>query len=143
MRSGITKRFCRQTSQEVCPWNVKFAQELAEGSAFAARAMFVDAGSRNGTRALSREILMMEPTEYAVAFKGSAINRAKSWMLERNACVVLGMRWCVSTRRGRWGSSGADRVELSHSEHRQRSRTRYTKTWRKIWRCFAGAGGAD
>jgi len=33
---------------------------------------------------------MMEPADYAVAFKGSAIKRAKLWMLKRNACVVLG-----------------------------------------------------
>ena len=33
---------------------------------------------------------MMEPADYAAAFKGSAIKRAKLWMLKRNACVVLG-----------------------------------------------------
>ena len=52
--------------------------------------MFLSAGSREGTRALAREILMMEPADYAAAFKGSAIKRAKLWMLQRNACVVLG-----------------------------------------------------
>ncbi len=52
--------------------------------------MFVDASSRDGTRSLAREILMMEPSDYAAAFKGSAIKRAKLWMLKRNACVVLG-----------------------------------------------------
>jgi epoxyqueuosine reductase len=75
--------------QEVCPWNVSFTTTLRE-PAFAARAMFHDAGSREGTRALAREILMMEPADYAAAFKGSAIKRAKLWMLKRNACVVLG-----------------------------------------------------
>ena len=69
---------------------MKFAQELAEGSAFAPRSMFVDASSRDGTRSLAREILMMEPADYAAAFKGSAIKRAKLWMLQRHACVVLG-----------------------------------------------------
>ena len=39
---------------------------------------------------MAREILMMEPDDYAAAFKGSAIKRAKLWMLKRNACVVLG-----------------------------------------------------
>ena len=58
--------------------------------AFAARAMFRDASSREGTRELAREILMMEPADYAAAFKVSAIKRAKLWMLQRNACVVLG-----------------------------------------------------
>ena len=52
--------------------------------------MFLGAGSRDGTRALTREMLMMEPADYAAAFKGSAIKRAKLWMLQRNACVVLG-----------------------------------------------------
>jgi epoxyqueuosine reductase len=75
--------------QEVCPWNVSFATELRE-PAFASREMLLDAGSRDGTRALAREILMMEAADYAAAFKGSAIKRAKLWMLKRNACVVLG-----------------------------------------------------
>jgi len=74
----------------VCPWNVKFAQALPEGSPFAARALFREANSREGTRALAREILIMAPADYAAAFKGSAIKRAKLWMLQRNACVVLG-----------------------------------------------------
>ena len=33
---------------------------------------------------------MMQPADYAAAFKGSAIKRAKVWMLKRNACVLLG-----------------------------------------------------
>jgi epoxyqueuosine reductase len=76
-------------SQEVCPWNVSFASELRE-EAFRPRELLRGAGSRDGTRALAREILMMEPHDYAAAFKGSAIKRAKLWMLQRNACVVLG-----------------------------------------------------
>ena len=40
--------------------------------------------------ALARELLMMDAADYAAAFKGSAIKRAKLWMLKRNACVVLG-----------------------------------------------------
>lgn len=58
---------------------------LPEGSPFAARAMFVD----NDARTLAREILAMEPADYAAAFKGSAVKRAKLWMLQRNAAVVL------------------------------------------------------
>ncbi len=75
--------------QEVCPWNVSFTTTLRE-PAFASRELFLDAGSRDGTRALAREILMMDAADYAAAFKGSAIKRAKLWMLKRNACVVLG-----------------------------------------------------
>lgn len=71
--------------QEVCPWNVKFVTELSE-PAFAARAL-----TRNtDARALAREILQMSPESYAAAFRGSAIKRAKLWMLKRNACVALG-----------------------------------------------------
>ena len=75
--------------QGVCPWNVSFTTELRE-EALRPREMFLDAGSREGTRALAREILMMDAADYAAAFKGSAIKRAKLWMLKRNACVVLG-----------------------------------------------------
>ncbi len=77
-------------SQEVCPWNVKFSRELPTRSAFAARELLRDASSPEGTRALAREILMMDAADYAAAFKGSAIKRAKLWMLQRNASVVLG-----------------------------------------------------
>ena len=75
--------------QEVCPWNVSFTTELREG-AFASREELLDAGSGDGTRTLAREILMMDAADYAAAFKGSAMKRAKLWMLKRNACVVLG-----------------------------------------------------
>ena len=76
-------------SQQVCPWNISFSTALREPT-FASREMFLDAGSREGTRALAREILMMDAADYAAAFRGSAIKRAKLWMLKRNACVVLG-----------------------------------------------------
>jgi epoxyqueuosine reductase len=71
--------------QEVCPWNVSFAREVRE-PAFAARAMFVEKDART----LAREILATEPADYATAFNGSAMKRAKLRMLQRNACVMLG-----------------------------------------------------
>ena len=74
---------------DVCPWNRKFAQE-ARLPAFAPRDLLADADGSTGTRALARELLMMRPADYAAAFKGSAMKRAKLWMLQRNACVVLG-----------------------------------------------------
>jgi epoxyqueuosine reductase len=74
---------------EVCPWNAKFATELRE-PAFAPRDLVTERASRDGTRALAREILTMEAAEYAAAFKGSAIKRAKLWMLKRNSAVTLG-----------------------------------------------------
>ena len=66
-----------------------FTTALRE-TAFASREIFLDAGSREGTRAVARELLTMDAADYAAAFKGSAIKRAKLWMLKRNACVVLG-----------------------------------------------------
>lgn len=74
---------------DVCPWNRKFARD-AMLPEFAPRDMFVDATDADGVRALARELLMMSPADYATAFRGSAIKRAKLWMLQRNACVVLG-----------------------------------------------------
>lgn len=73
----------------MCPWNRRFARE-ATFPEFAPREIFADSYDREGTRALARELLMMTPADHAAAFKGSAITRAKRWMLQRNACVVLG-----------------------------------------------------
>jgi len=64
---------------------VRFAQALADGSPFAARATFLEKDART----LAREILAMDQAEYAAAFKGSAMKRAKLWMLQRNAAAVL------------------------------------------------------
>ncbi len=87
--SGTSKWVYGQTSQEIVSWNTSFATELKEPS-FAARELCTDIASRDGARALARELLMMKPDEYADAFKGSAIKRATLWMLKRNACVLLG-----------------------------------------------------
>ena len=74
--SGIAKWVYRQIFQEVCPWNVSFAQELRIDE-FRARKLFVERNSGEETRALAREVSMMQPADYAAAFKGSAIKRAK------------------------------------------------------------------
>jgi len=74
---------------DVCPWNQRFTRPSML-DAFSPRALFADTQDHEGTRALAREILMMTPADYAAAFRGSAIKRAKLWMLQRNACVVLG-----------------------------------------------------
>jgi epoxyqueuosine reductase len=58
--------------------------------AFAPRELFADSDDHEGTRALARSICMMDAADYAAAFKGSAMKRAKLWMLQRNACLVLG-----------------------------------------------------
>ena len=83
--SGISKRFCRYISQDVCPWNVRFARYLPHESPLAPR--FGLAGG--GARALARELLAMSHEEFAAHFKGSPMKRAKLRGLKRNAAVVL------------------------------------------------------
>jgi len=86
LREGVGDRiYGCDVCQEVCPWNVKFAQELKE-PAFAPREVLVG----RDTRQLARGLLAMTPEEFSVAFKGSPMKRAKLRGLKRNAAVVLG-----------------------------------------------------
>ena len=71
--------------QDVCPWNEKFAAPVREPS-FTERPLIAGRSPRE----LSRDILGMSQEEFAVAFKGSAMKRAKLRGLKRNAAVVLG-----------------------------------------------------
>ena len=71
--------------QDVCPYNVKFAQELGE-AAFAPRPTIGDRDARS----LARELLAMDDESFRGAFKGSPMKRAKRRGLARNAAVVLG-----------------------------------------------------
>ena len=71
--------------QEVCPWNISFAEELKE-PAFEAR----EAIAGKDARALSRDILQMSQEEFSAAFRHSPMKRAKLRGLKRNAAVVLG-----------------------------------------------------
>lgn len=71
--------------QDVCPYNVKFAQELRE-PAFASRA---NMGERDA-RSVARELLAMDDDAFRAAFRNSPIKRAKRRGLARNAAVVLG-----------------------------------------------------
>jgi epoxyqueuosine reductase len=73
------------SSQEVCPWNVRFARELEE-PVFAPREVLAGRDARN----LARELLTMTQDEFSAAFKGSPMKRAKLRGLKRNAAVVLG-----------------------------------------------------
>jgi epoxyqueuosine reductase len=73
--------------QEVCPWNVKFAREVEEPR-FEARAVIAGKDART----LATEILAMSEEEFRIAFKGSAMKRAKAAGVRRNAAVVLGKR---------------------------------------------------
>ena len=71
--------------QEVCPYNIKFAQELKVPE-FAPREVL----ARKDARTLARELLAMTQEEFGTAFKGSPMKRAKLRGLKRNASVVLG-----------------------------------------------------
>ena len=85
MASSSSKRLSRHISQEVCPWNVKFSKELAEGSPFAARE-FV-AGKDALT--LARDIVALDQDAFSAAFRKSPMKRAKLRGLQQTAAVVL------------------------------------------------------
>jgi len=82
--SGISKWLCRHISQEVCPWNEKFALPLRE-DAFRARA----AVTEKDTRELACDLLNMSQEDFSKAFRGSPMKRAKLSGLKRNAAIVL------------------------------------------------------
>ena len=82
--SGISKRLYRHISQSVCPWNVKFSQELAEDSPFRAREFI--AGKDAVT--LATDILALDQDAFSAAFRKSEMKRAKLAGLQRNASVV-------------------------------------------------------
>jgi epoxyqueuosine reductase len=71
--------------QEVCPWNVRFAQELREDS-FAPRDFIRDKDAAT----LARDLLALSQEEFSAAFKNSPMKRAKLRGVKRNATVVLG-----------------------------------------------------
>ncbi len=71
--------------QDVCPFNVKFAQELKE-PAYAPRAAI----AARDARQLARDLLAMTQEEFSRAFRKSPMKRAKLRGLKRNAAVVLG-----------------------------------------------------
>jgi epoxyqueuosine reductase len=86
LREGIGERiYGCDVCQDVCPYNVKFAQELRE-PAFAPRAVLTDKDART----LARELLAMTQEEFSRLFKNSPMKRAKLRGLKRNAAVVLG-----------------------------------------------------
>ena len=71
--------------QEVCPWNVKFAREVAEPT-FQPRAVLADKDARS----LAEDLIAMSQEEFSVAFKRSPMKRAKLAGLQRNARAALG-----------------------------------------------------
>ena len=72
--------------QDVCPWNVRFAAPLPNGSPYTPREVLAG----KDARLLARELLGMAPDEFSRAFKGSPMKRAKLRGLRRNAAVALG-----------------------------------------------------
>lgn len=85
MESGIRKWLYRHSSQDVCPWNVRFAQPNKVPE-FAPRAVL----AHKDARTLALELLAMSQEEFSVTFKSSPMKRAKLSGLTRNAAVVLG-----------------------------------------------------
>lgn len=82
--SGISEWLCRHISQDVCPWNHRFARDLAE-PAFEPRAAI----AHQDARSLARSLLAMTDADFRDRFRGSPMKRAKLAGLKRNAAVVL------------------------------------------------------
>ena len=70
--------------QDVCPWNVSFAQDLKE-TAFAAHPF----SAGKDARALAADILALDDGTFRETFRSSPMKRAKQAGLKRNAEVVL------------------------------------------------------
>jgi epoxyqueuosine reductase len=68
----------------VCPWNVRFSQDLRE-DAFRPREVF-----GGDARTIAREILAMDDDSFRSSLKGSPVKRAKRRGLARNAATALG-----------------------------------------------------
>ena len=72
-------------SQEVCPWNQRFARALPEDSPFAPREFLVG----KDARALANDLLQLSQEEFSAAFRKSPMKRAKLAGLKRNARMTL------------------------------------------------------
>ena len=70
--------------QDVCPWNVRFAQ-ANKVPEFAPREVLAGKDART----LAHELLAMSQEAFSAAFKSSPMKRAKLSGLKRNAAVVL------------------------------------------------------
>ena len=87
LRDGIGDRlYGCDVCQDVCPWNVRFARALPDNSPYEPRARL----RGEDARAVSRWLLGVTDAEFATAFRGSPMKRAKLRGLKRNAAVVLG-----------------------------------------------------
>ena len=84
--SWIAIWVCRQISQSVCPFNIKFARALPDESVYQPR----EAIAGKDARTLACELLAMSQEDFSRAFSRSPRKRAKLRGLERNAAGVLG-----------------------------------------------------
>lgn len=75
----------RYISQEVCPWNQRFAPTLRKDSPFAPREFLTGKDART----LAKDLLQLSQEEFSAAFRRSPMKRAKLRGLQRNAAVVL------------------------------------------------------
>lgn len=71
--------------QDVCPWNVRFSQDLREDS-FRPRQSLASKDART----MAIEILHLDDESFRSSFRGSPMKRAKLRGLKRNAAVALG-----------------------------------------------------
>ncbi len=69
----------------MCPWNVKFSQELADDSPFRAREFI----AVKDALTLATDILALDQEQFSAAFRKSPMKRAKLAGLRRNAAIVL------------------------------------------------------
>ena len=83
--SSTIKRLYRHISQSVCPWSVKFSEELAEDSPFRARPFL----EGKDPVTLATDILALDQDAFSAAFRQSPMKRAKLTGLRRNARAVL------------------------------------------------------
>lgn len=67
--------------QDVCPWNVRFAQPT-DDEAFLARSPLPEPGLE--------DLLLATPAQFSETYRGSSLKRAKRSGMARNAAVALG-----------------------------------------------------
>lgn len=89
VRPAVSRRtskwLYRHISQDICPWNRKFATQLAADSPFKPREFI----ARKDAVTLARDILALDQDAFSAAFRKSPMKRAKLVGLRRNARVLL------------------------------------------------------